>query len=132
MLADQGLSVRRARCRSHFRFGNAGTLISEQIAIFPARIPKKVVCIKAAVLEGRGQETPLLLSKELLRKLGAVMDMDSDSCYFRHLGESVKLWETQRGHYGIPMFQDVNLALQHQGRLQSHCCAHPRTCPYPK
>ena len=115
LLAAQGLSVRRVKFRSHFRFGNAGTLVSEQIAIFPARIGSKVVCIKAAVLEGRGRDTPLLLSTELLRKLGAVMDMDHDRVYFRHLEETISLWETQRGHYGIPMFQDVDSALHRQG-----------------
>ena len=116
LLATQGLSVKRARYRSQFRFGNSGTLVSEQIAILPARIGSRVICLKAAVLEGQGSVTPLLLSKELLRRLGAVLDMDSDTCYFRSLGETVNLHETSRGHYAIPMFNDVKGPLQHQGQ----------------
>ena len=90
-LAAQGLSVRKAKCRNSFRFGNDGTLVSEEVAMFPARIGKKLVCIKAAVLGGHGSRTPLLLSKELLRRLGAVLDMQRDSCSFEALNEVVKM-----------------------------------------
>ena len=88
---------------------NSGTLESEEVAIIPAKIGSRVICVKGSVLNGHGSRTPLLLSKELLRSLGAVMDMSRDQCYFRHIGETVVLRETNRGHYGIPMFEAVNV-----------------------
>ena len=106
-LAAQGLSVRKAKCRNSFRFGNDGILVIEEVAMFPARIGKKVMCIQAAVLGGHGSRTPLLLSKELLRRLGAVLDMQRDRCSFEALNEVVKMEVTARGHYGIPRFKSV-------------------------
>ena len=112
-----GLRVKRVKCRNRFRFGNSGALESEEVAIIPAKIGSKVICVKASVLNGHGSRTPLLLSKELLRSLGAVMDMSRDQCHFRHVGETVVLRETNRGHYGIPMFEAVNVeeGRQHHG-----------------
>ena len=49
--------------------------------------------LKAAVLEGHGRRTPLLLSKELLRTLGAVLDMCLDEVCFRAKGARVKMVE---------------------------------------
>ena len=75
LLATQGSSVRRARSLNSFRFGNDGVLISKEVAMFPARVGRNVFCIQAAVLGGHGSRTPLLLSKELMRRLGVVLDM---------------------------------------------------------
>ena len=105
LLASQGLSVRRALSVNSFRFGNDGVLISKEVAMFPARVGSNVFCIKAAVLGGHGSKTPLLLSKELMRRLGVVLDMKDDSCVFRVFNEKLKLCETKRGHYGIPLFK---------------------------
>ena len=64
-LATQGLSIKKAKCRNSFRFGNDGTLVSEEVAMFPARIGRRAVCLRPAVLGGYGSHTLLLLSKEL-------------------------------------------------------------------
>ena len=62
--------------------------------MFPAGVGRNVFCIKAAVLGGHGSRTPLLLSKDLMRRLGVVLDMKDDFCVFRVFGEGVKLQET--------------------------------------
>ena len=49
VLASQGFGIRRA---SSFRFGNDGSLVSEEVARFLVRKAKKILCIKAAVLLG--------------------------------------------------------------------------------
>ena len=60
---------------------------------------------QSAVLGRHGSRTPLLLSKELMRRLGVVLDMKDDSCVFGVFNEKVKLCETKRGHYRIPLFK---------------------------
>ena len=38
LLSTQGLSVKRVKCRNRFRFGNSGTLESEEVAYSPPRL----------------------------------------------------------------------------------------------
>ena len=47
---------------------------------------------------------------------GAVLDMDRDVCFFRSLGQTVPLSDTSRGHYAIPMFNDVKGPLELQSQ----------------
>ena len=89
---------------NEFRFGNNGTLISKEVAIIPACVNRRRILIRASILPDSGCLTPLLLSKEFLRDLGAEIDMNRDVVVFRTLGTEIKLGETQRGHYTIPMF----------------------------
>ena len=103
-LKGQGLSVQRAQVQNAFRFRNAGTLESTETVLLPAILGKKKLVIKAAVLPGQGSETPLLLSKEFLRQLGGVIDMERDMIRFSKLGVDVVMKETQKGHYAIPLF----------------------------
>ena len=104
-LKDQGLRVQRAKTVCEFRFGNNGILSSEEVALIPACIHGKRFIVKAAVLPAEGSSTPLLLSKKFLRQLGSVIDLSSDMVRFNKLGCEVKLQETQKGHYAIPLFQ---------------------------
>ena len=104
VLERQGMTVKRARIPNDFRFGNAGVLRSSEVAMLPANVAGVRVVIKAAVLPDEGQETPLLLSKEILRQLGAVMNLGSDEVWFESIGKRIKMRETERGHYAIPLF----------------------------
>ena len=115
-LRSQGLRVLRSPCRNSFRFGNDGTLVSEEVAVLPARVGSRVFFIKAAVLGGQGRSTPLLLSKDLLKRLGAVIDMNKDEVWFALLGERVELGETRRGHYGVQLFEGIREILDKTGQ----------------
>lgn len=103
-LKKQGYKIHKAKVSSEFRFGNNGTLMSREVALLPANIAGKRVVIKAAILPEQGRNTPLLLSKELLKQLGCVLDLSSDCVEFKRLGRKVKLGETNKGHYAIPLF----------------------------
>ena len=103
-LRNQGYKTIHQQGESEFRFGNAGTLVSKEVVILPANIGGKNLLIRAAVLPGSGQYTSLLLSKELLKQLGAIVNMSGDTIVFSKLGKSIRLGETSRGHYAIPMF----------------------------
>ena len=100
----RGLKVKRLKGVNVFRFGNAGELTSTEIAHIPVYLGSTPVVIKAAVLPGSGAKTPLLLSKELLKWLGCKINMDDDVMMFSRLNEKVKLGQTDRGHYAIPLF----------------------------
>ena len=76
---EQGWKVVRKPCRAVFKFGNAGSLTSEEAAIIPCRIGGRKVFLKASVLPGSGAGTPLLFSKKLLKKFCAVINTTHDS-----------------------------------------------------
>lgn len=65
--------LRRCPCRIIFRFGNEGTLTSEQALVVP--VGTKI--LKIAIVKG---DTPLLLSKPLMRALEGRID-----CHARKL-----------------------------------------------
>ena len=101
-----GLRVIRRQERNEFRFGNPGTLVSEEVAQIPIWLGRKRVVVHAAILPGSGSQTPFLFSKELLRQLGCVLDMQEDVCYFHRLSETpIKLSRTSRGHYAIAVLE---------------------------
>ena len=106
-LNSRGLRVRRRKEVNEFRFGNAGTLISSEVALIPVTIGRSRLIVHAAVLPGTGQHTPFLLSKELLRGLDCVLDMSDDVANFRKINEKVKMKVTQRGHYAIPVLEET-------------------------
>ena len=74
--------------------------------MIPSNIGGRNVVIHAAVLPGAGSRTPLLLSKELLKCLGCVMNMNDDEMFMKRLNTTVKLGITERGHYAIPLFSN--------------------------
>ena len=102
----EGNKVIRRPCTMTFKFGNAGNLTSTEIALVPCSIAGRRIVLQLAVLPGTGSETPLLMSKELLRTLGVVMDMSCDSMHFKNLGVTVPLKVTKKGHYAVPLFSD--------------------------
>ena len=78
--------------------------MSREIAVLPACLGGKHFALKASILPNEGKCTPLLLSKEFLRDMKVKLDLGSDSAWFGRLGVEVRLGETERGHYAIPMF----------------------------
>ncbi len=81
-LGNQGYKTIHQQGEAEFRFGNAGTLVSKEVVVLPANIGGKNLLIRAVVLPGSGQYTPLLLSKEFLRQLGAIVNMSGDTITF--------------------------------------------------
>ena len=104
-LRAKGFDVHRFGETNEFRFGNAGTLTSKEVARIPIRIGRSRMLINAAILPGSGARTPLLFSKELMKCLKGVIDLEKDEMFFRRLNERVKLSITQRGHYAIPVLE---------------------------
>ena len=101
-----GGRVVRKKGLNVFRFGNAESLTSNELAIIPCCIGGRKILLQVAVLPGTGSETPLLMSKELLRELGAVLDMTEDTMTFRKLSNvTVRLGRTSKGHYAVPLFE---------------------------
>ena len=115
----EGNKVIRRPCSMTFKFGNAGNL-----KLVPCSIAGGRVVLQLAVLPGTGSETPLLMSKELLRTLGVVMDMSCDSMHFKNLGVTVPLKVTKKGHYAVPLFpegSDVFVG-EHTQTHRAHRC----------
>ena len=69
--------VRRSEVNS-FRFGNSGESTSTEVASIPVCIGGKHVAIHAAVLPASGSNTPFLLSKELMKMVGCVLDINGE------------------------------------------------------
>ena len=103
-LRSQGLAVSYSEGSHVFRFGNSEALLMHRVATIPARLGSHHLLIKPAVFPGKGRRTPLLLGKELLRRLGAVMDIGSDVVTFSSLRASMRMDERHKGHYAIPLF----------------------------
>ena len=104
-----------------FRFGNSGELVSSEVAMIPSNIGGRNVVIHAAVLPGAGSSTPLLLSKELLKWLGCVMNMNDDEMFMKRLNTTVKLGITERGHYAIPLFSNKSSHVSRKSVEPSAC-----------
>ena len=82
--------VERCPCRITFRFGNHGTLQSQQALV----IPFAGFRLKIAVVPGA---TPFLLSNTLLRAIGAVIDTDRNRLWSSKLQRDIPLHLTQKG-----------------------------------
>ena len=104
-LNQHGVQVLRKPARNIFKFGNSETLVSKEVAVFECNIGHRRVVRKVAVLPGSGGSTPFLMSKEMLKGLGAVLDTTRDTMHFKHLGVTVQLGITSRGHYAVPLFE---------------------------
>ena len=77
-MLDMGWGAKRVPGTSAFKFGNAQQLKSHEFAVVPCTIGGRKVVLKLAVLLGAGAETPLLISKELLKTFGVVLETTSD------------------------------------------------------
>ena len=105
-LSRTGRRVQRKEATSHFRFGNNGSLRSDEVAVIPCCIAGQQLLIQVAVLPGSGADTPFLMSKELLKELGARLDLVRDTISFARLGNrEVCLGTTSKGHYAVPLYE---------------------------
>ena len=84
-LLNPGHKIIRRKDRCTFEFGNAGTLTSKEVVLISAQIGSQRLVIRAYVLPSTGKWTPLLLSKEFLGSVGAIVDLDSDRMFSRNL-----------------------------------------------
>ena len=83
-------SARRCPCAVTFRFGNQGTLQSEQALA----IPIHGFWLKIAVAPG---STPFLLSNTLLRAIGAVIDTSRKTIFASKINKLIPIQLTERG-----------------------------------
>ena len=109
----------RCQCKVTFRFGNHGTLDSNQALV----VPIGDLRLKVAIVPGN---TPFLLSNTLLRTLGAVIDTEKQEVVSRLLQASIPLHLNSKGLFLI----DLNdLVVCRSGRHDSpaetfaHCDA---------
>ena len=82
--------VSRCPCHISFRFGNHGTLQSQQALVLPIHD----LLLKIAVVPG---STPLLLSNTLLRALGATIDTEQKMIHAKRLQKNFPLTLTNKG-----------------------------------
>ena len=74
--------------------------------VLPLKFGSARVDVQVAVLPKGGAHTPLLLSKEFLKWIGAIIDTDTDTLVCKKIGQRIPLAETERGHYAIPVLPD--------------------------
>ena len=89
-------AVKRCACRVLFRFGNQGTLESQQALV----VPIKSRLLKIAIVPGG---TPFLVSNTLLRTLGAIVDTGAQEIFFRELQKSIPLKLNSKGLFMIDL-----------------------------
>ena len=94
-------SIRRCPCDVTFRFGNQGTLKSDQAMVVP-------VCgfdLKIAIVPGA---TPFLVSNTLLRALGAMLHTNDHQLILPRYSHKIPLKLSSKGLYLV----DMNLLFQ--------------------
>jgi hypothetical protein len=119
ILKSRGLKVLRHEEVNDFKFGNAGTLRSHEVAQIPISLGDRRLVVQAAVLPGTGSKTPFLLSKELLKHLGCVLDTENDVVSFKKLKQRIQMGRTEKGHYAIPILARRNEWHQHRRSPES-------------
>ncbi|CAE7033038.1 unnamed protein product, partial [Symbiodinium sp. CCMP2456] len=127
VLSESGLRVREIDEEHEFRFGNAGVLRTTKTALIPISLGGKRLAIKAAVLPQSGAQTPLLLSKELMRGLKAKIDLENDRLVVGKYGVVIPLKETDRGHYALPLFEGFKKHKDQEGVSTTVSTKHAQT-----
>ena len=100
----------RTKCDITFRFGNQGTLDSQQALVIP--LNSLGLGLKIAIVEG---ETPLLLSNTLIRTLKASIDTERQVLSSPLLSSDVKLKLSPKGLYMLDV-KDLVLSQQRHGQ----------------
>lgn len=83
-----------------FKYGNGQSHRSEALAEIPCWLGGRRMILRAYVVPG---EVPLLLSKGLMKTLGAKIDMTTDTMELTKIGVTISLREAQSGHYQIDL-----------------------------
>ena len=99
--------------RRKFRFGDNKTFTSMTCAMIPANICGKDITIETDVI---GNDIPLLLSKEAMKKANTVIDFQNDKISM--FGKEINLKFTSSGHYAIPINSNSRVAY-HDSREKS-------------
>eukprot|EP00435_Cladocopium_sp_Y103_P018806 s1370_g4.t1 len=86
----------RCPCNVTFRFGNHGTLKSEQALV----VPLPSLLLKVAIVPG---STPFLISNTLLRAFQAVIDVEKHVMWSKKFNRAYPLQLTQRGLFLIDL-----------------------------
>ncbi|CAE7294476.1 RE1 [Symbiodinium natans] len=83
-----------------FRFGGGPRVMSSYAAIIPLHLQgaEKAVQLRVSIVD---QDVPLLLSKAVLKHLGAVMNLAEGTVRFAELNTTVQLRETKTGLCGF-------------------------------
>ena len=81
-----------------FWFGNQETLGSIYNVEIQCRIGGKILVLRLCVVPG---QTPLLVSKPMLKALGAVLDMERDEIRFTRISVTAPLKVASSGHYQL-------------------------------
>ena len=105
MSSEEGFE--RLAEENEFRFGNTGLIRARWVVKIPLQFARTAAMVHAAVLPEKGARTPLLLSKEVLKWLGCVLDLERDVVVFKKLKEDIKMKETDKGHYTIPVLGEL-------------------------
>jgi hypothetical protein len=87
-----------------FRYGNGVTDASLGRVRVPCRIAGVECFINFFVVPGR---VPMLLAKETMRRMGAVLDLDEGTIHFKRLNATVKLQENTWGNYQISLWSQA-------------------------
>jgi len=102
-----------------FKFGEGEVFESKGKLRLPARIGSKSVIIETEIIDAN---IPMLLSKESLKRAGAVLDFNTDQAEL--LGVNQQLIPTKSGHYAMPFSPCSNMEpMKSKGNLkeQSIC-----------
>ena len=86
-----------------FRFGNNSTVTCTRAIV----VPVGPVWIKIAIVDSR---TPFLISNNVLRQLGAVIDTEEQSIHFKRLQCSVPLLLTDRKLFTLDISEMIGIA----------------------
>ena len=86
-----------------FKFGDGKAIESQKKVIFPAYIGKKKITISTHVI---GNELPLLLSKDAMKKAMTTIDFGNDRV--KMLDQTLNLQFTTSGHYIVPIAKTVD------------------------
>ena len=84
-LKGKGFKVEFRDEVNEFRFGNAGVIRSDRVVKLPLKFGSVRVDAQVAVLPKGGSHTPLLLSKESFKWIGAVIDTEANTLYCKKL-----------------------------------------------
>ena len=86
-----------------FKFGPGERIMSKFALLLPVKWAGVTVLIRISVI---AQRIPILLSKYLFKKLGAVLDLDENKCNFKRIGNQIEqLHDLPSGHTAIELLK---------------------------
>ena len=86
-----------------YKFGPGDRIVSKFAMIFPVRWANVIVVVRISVIS---QRIPILLSKYLFKKLGAVLDLADNEVTFKPFkGKKENLHDLDSGHVAIELIK---------------------------